>query len=74
MLDLKWNNEKNRLHIKEAPAQPFFSELSEIPQNSFFKEHVWTADSNLGKYLKTLAIVIAFSENIWLFGICENRV
>ena len=51
MLDLKWNNEKNRLHIKEAPAQPFFSELSEIPQNSFFKEHVWTADSNLGKYL-----------------------
>ena len=43
-------------------------------QNNFFKEHVWTAVSDLGKYLKTLAIIIAFVAYIWGFGICENRV
>ena len=59
---------------KEAPAQAFSYELSEVLQNSFFKEHVWTATSDLGKYLKTLAIIIAFLEYIWIFGICGNHV
>ena len=35
----------------------FSFELYEILQNSFLKEHVWTAASDLGKYLKTLAII-----------------
>ena len=33
-------------------------------QKSFFKEHVWTNSSDLGKYLRTLAIIIAFTECI----------
>ena len=43
-------------------------------QKSFFKEHVWTNSSDLGKYLRMLAIIIAFAENIWVFGNCESRV
>ena len=42
----------------------FSSELYEILQNSFLKEHVWTAASDLGKYLKTLAIIIVFAKYI----------
>ena len=59
---------------KETPVQAFSCELSEILQKSFFKEHVWTNSSDLVKYLRTLAIIIAFAEYIWIFGICENRV
>ena len=43
-------------------------------QKSFFKEHVWTNSSDLVKYLRMLAIIIAFAENILIFGICESRV
>ena len=68
----QWKN-KNETQ-KETPAQAFSCELSKILQNSFFKEHVLTASSDLGKYLKALAIIIAFSEYIWIFGICKNRV
>ena len=59
---------------KETTAQAFSCELSEILQNSFFKENVWTAASDLCKYLKMLSIIIAFAQYIWIFGICENRV
>ena len=30
--------------------------------------------SDLGKYLKMLAIIIPFAEYFWIFGICENSV
>ena len=30
------------------------------------------ASSDVGKYLKTLAIIIAFAEYIWNFGIWRN--
>ena len=59
---------------KVTPAQAFSCELSKILQKSFFKEHVWKNSSDLGKYLRTLAIIIALAEYIWIFGICENRV
>ena len=59
---------------RETPVQAFSCELSEILQKSFFKEHVWTNSSDLGKYLRMLAIIIAFAENIWIFGNCESRV
>ena len=49
---------------KDAPAQAFSCELSEILQNSFFKEHLLMTASDLGNYLKTLVIIIAFSEYI----------
>ena len=74
MVGLKWNNEKIYSTQKETPAQAFSCELSEILQNSFFKEHVWTDSSDLGKYLRTLAIITAFAEYVWIFGICENHV
>ena len=49
----------------------FFCELFEILQNSFFKEHAWPAASDLGKYLKTLAIIIAFSEYNWIWHLLK---
>ena len=65
---------KNISTQKEIPLLVFSCELSEILQNSFFKEHLWTATSDLDGYLKTLPITIAFAEYIWILGICENRV
>ena len=72
MVGSKWNSEKIWSTQKESPAQVFSCALSEILQNNFFKEHVWTTASDLGKYLKMLAIIIAFAEYIWIFGICKT--
>ena len=47
------------IYQKGTPAQVFSYELC--------KELVWTAASDLGKYLKILAITIAFAEYIWIF-------
>ena len=68
---LAWNEimKKYNLHTykKETPAQVFSCELCEILQNSFLKEHVWMVTSDLGKHLKTLAIIFELlgSEVIW---------
>ena len=73
MVGLKWNWENMvQMYEKETPAQVFSGGLCKTLRESFFKEHVWMTASDLGKYLKTLAIIIAFAEYIWIFGIWSN--
>ena len=61
-------------------------EFLKIRKNSFFIEHLWTAVCNfgtyletlsinydLGKYLKTLTIIIGFVDNIWYFSVAMKQ-
>ena len=52
---------KNVAHIKRDPCTLVFLWIIWNTSEEFFKEHVWTASSDLSKDLKTLAIIIAFA-------------
>ena len=65
---------KNIVHSKRDSCTGIFLWIILNTSEQLFYGTRVKGSSDLGKYLRMLAVKIAFGKYIWIFGICENRV